>query len=209
VVSYPESFGNEELRGRTATFSVQVKGVRERRVKDLDDQFAADVAGMRDLSELRARIRLNLEGEARLRLLREQEDALVEQLIEKNPFELPEGMIQEYLDELIQRLKRESQELSEDETARFRTEYRPMAERRIKRDLLLDALARLENVFVEDAEVDEALRGAAEGELNPPETERLLRTAAQRERVRAHLAERKVLSVLREKARPKTLIVTP
>jgi len=209
VVTYPETFGNEELRGRAATFSVQVKGVRERRVRDLDDQFAADVAGMRDLAELRARIRLNLEGEARIRLEREQEDALVEQLIEKNPFVLPEGMIQEYLDELIQRLKREGQELSEEDTARFRSEYRPMAERRIKRDLLLDALVRVENVVVEETEVDEALRGAAEGELNPPETERLLRTAAQRDRARAHLAERKALAVLREKARPKSLIVTP
>ena len=209
VVAYPESFGNEELRGRTATFSVQVKGVRERRVKDLDDQFAVDVAGMRDLSELKARIRLNLEGEARIRLEREQEDALVEQLIAKNPFELPEGMIQEYLDELVQRLKRDGQELSEADLVKFRTEYRPMAERRIKRDLLLDALVRLENVTVEDSEIDEALRGAAEGELNPPETERLLRTAAQRDRARAHLAERKVLAVLREKARPKSLIVTP
>ena len=209
VVAYPETFGNEELRGRTATFSVQVKGVRERRVKELDDQFAVDVAGMRDLAELKARIRLNLEGEARIRLEREQEDALVEQLIEKNPFPLPEGMIQEYLDELVQRLKREGQELSEEDLTRFRTEYRPMAERRIKRDLLLDALVRVESVVVEDAEVDEALRGAAEGELNPPETERLLRTAAQRDRARAHLAERKVLAVLREKARPRTLIVTP
>jgi trigger factor len=209
AVAYPESFGNEELRGRTATFTVQVKGVRERRVKDLDDQFAVDVAGMRDLAELKARIRLNLEGEARIRLEREQEDALVEQLIEKNPFDLPEGMIQEYLDELVQRLKREGQELSEEDMARFRSEYRPMAERRIKRDLLLDALVRMENVVVEDTEVDEALRGAAEGELAPPETERLLRTAAQRDRARAHLAERKVLTVLRQKARPKSLIVTP
>ncbi|HKQ20204.1 MAG TPA: trigger factor [Candidatus Eisenbacteria bacterium] len=209
VVAYPDTFGNEELRGRSATFSVQVKGVRERHVKDLDDQFAVDVAGMRDLSELKARIRLNLEGEARIRLEREQEDALVEQLIAKNPFELPEGMIQEYLDELVQRLKRDGQELSEADLAKFRAEYRPMAERRIKRDLLLDALVRLEKVAVEDSEIDEALRGAAEGELNPPETERLLRTTAQRDRARAHLAERKVLAVLREKARPKSLIVTP
>lgn len=209
VVAYPDTFGNEELRGRSATFSVQVKGVRERHVKEIDDQFAVDVAGMRDLSELKARIRLNLEGEARIRLEREQEDALVEQLIAKNPFELPEGMIQEYLDELVQRLKRDGQELSETDLDKFRTEYRPMAERRIKRDLLLDALVRLEKVAVEDSEIDEALRGAAEGELNPPETERLLRTAAQRDRARAHLAERKVLAVLREKARPKSLIVTP
>jgi trigger factor len=206
TVSYPPEFGNEELRGRTVTFAVQVKGVRERNVRTLDDQFAADVAGMRDLAELRARVRLNLEGEARIRLHREQDDALVDQLIVKNPFELPEGMVQEYLDELLQRLNREGRELTDDQAAQFRSEYRPLAERRIKRDLLLDALIRAENVSVGDEEIDEALRGTAEGDMNPPETERLIRNAAQRERARTHLAERKVLALLREKARPKPLI---
>jgi hypothetical protein len=58
-------------------------------------------------------------------------------------------------------------------------------------------------------EIDQALRAAAEGELNATETERLLRHEGQRERIRGHIAERKVLGLLREKARPKSLIVTP
>jgi len=61
-VTYPAEFGNEELRGKAVTFSLQVKGVRERKVRDLDDAFATEVVGMRDLAELRARVRLNLEG---------------------------------------------------------------------------------------------------------------------------------------------------
>jgi trigger factor len=83
-VQYPQEFGNEELRGRTVTFAVQVKGVRERRPRELNDQLAVEVAGMRDLAELRARIRLNMEGEARLALQREQDEALAEQLVERN-----------------------------------------------------------------------------------------------------------------------------
>ena len=208
-VRYPQEFGNEDLRGKTVTFSVQVKGVRERRPRELNDQLAVDVAGMRDLAELRARIRLNMEGEARLALQREQDEALADQLVEKNPFELPESMVSEYLDDLLQRLNREGRELTEEETGRFRGEYRPLAERRLKRDLLLDALAKAEGVQVAENEIDEALRGAAEGELNAAETERLLRHEGQRERIRAHLAERKVLGLLRERSRPKTLIVTP
>lgn len=208
-VHYPDSFGNEELRGRTVTFAVDVKAVRERRVRELDDQLAVDVAGMRDLAELRARIRLNMEGEARLALQREQDEALATQLVERNPFELPESMIEEYLEDLVQRLNREGRELSTEETERFRTEYRPQAERRLKRDLLLDALARVENVQITDEEVDQAMRAAAEGELNEAETERLLRHEGQRDRVRAHLSERKALALLRERARPRSLIVTP
>ena len=84
-VGYPADFGNEDLRGRTVTFAVQVKAVRERRVRELNDQLAVEVAGMRDLAELRARIRLNMEGEARLALQREQDEALADQLVEKNP----------------------------------------------------------------------------------------------------------------------------
>ncbi|HEX7077621.1 MAG TPA: trigger factor [Candidatus Eisenbacteria bacterium] len=209
TVAYPGDFGNEELRGRNATFAVQVKGVRERRERELDDAFAAEVAGMRDMAELRARIRLNLESEGRLKREREQDEALIDQIIERNPFELPAGMIGEYLDELLQRLNRESRELSDEESARFRSEYRPLAERRLKRDLLLDAIIRAEGVVVSEEEIDEALKGAGEGELNPPELERLLRNAAQRDRARAHLAERRALALIRDRARPKSLIVTP
>jgi trigger factor len=208
-VLYPDEFGNEELRGRSVTFAVDVKAVREKKERALDDQLAVEVAGMRDLAELRSRIRLNMEAEARLHLQREQDDALVDQLVDRNPFELPESMVAEYLDELLQRLNREGRELSEDEASKFRAEYRPMAERRLKRDLLLDALAKVENVQVGEDEVDQALRAAAEGELNAAETERLLRHEGQRERVRAHIAERKAMALLRERAKPKTLIVTP
>jgi trigger factor len=208
-VTYPADFGNEELRGRAATFSLQVKGVRERRVRAIDDAFAAEVAGMRDLAELRARLRLNLEGEARMRSLREQEDALVDQLIAKNAFELPESMVREYLEELLQRLKHESRPMTPEEEERFRTEYRPLAERRIKRDLLMDGIIRAESISVSDEEVDQALKGAVEDEESAAERERLLRSPAQRDRVRSHLAERKVFGLLREKAQLKMVAATP
>jgi trigger factor len=205
-VTYPPDFGNEELRGQTATFSVRVEGVRERRVRNLDDEFAREIAGMRDLAELRARIRLNMEGEARLKAQREQEETLVDQIIARNPVELPESMVAEYLEELLQRLKTEGRAWTPEEEDRFRKEYRPMAERRIKRDLLLDAIARTESVTVLDEEIDSALRGSAEGESAPPEVERVLRSSEHRERARAHLTERKVFALLREKARLKMAV---
>jgi trigger factor len=205
VVSYPAEFGNEELRGRSATFSVDVQGVRERRIRPLDDEFAREIAGMRDLAELRARVRLNMEGEARVKAQREQEEALVDQIIARNPMELPESMVHEYLDEISQRLRGETRNWTPEEEERFRKEYRPLAERRIKRDLLLDSIARAESVTVTDEDVDQALRGAAEGDA-PPEMERVLRSPEHRDRARAHLMERKVFALLREKARLKMAV---
>ncbi len=208
-VAYPSDFGNEELRGRSAAFSVQVKEVRERRVRELNDEFAGDVAGLHDMAELRARIRLNLEGEARMRLQRDQEEALVTQLLERNPLELPQSMIAGYLEEVSQRLKGEQEEWSEEQQAQFLTEYRPHAERRLKRDLLLDAIVRAEGIAIPEEEVDETLRGASDGSLPPPELERLIRNATQRERARVHLAERKVFALLRGKAKVKMAMATP
>ena len=205
-VVYPREFGNEELRGRTATFSIQVKGVRERRVRELDDAFARDIMGMKDLEELRSRVRLNMEGERRLQGSRQEEEGLVDQLIAKNPFPLPEGMMKEYLSELVRRLKDEQHEWTEEEVERLREEYRPMAERRMRRELLLDAVARQEAVTVSEEEVDQLLRGASEGEMAPPEVERMLRDAGQRDRARTHLMERKVFALLREKARVKMAV---
>jgi trigger factor len=201
-VTYPADFGNTELRGKTVTFSLDVKGVRERHVRTLDDAFASEVIGMRDLAELRARMRLNLEGEARLRAHREQEEAIVDQILARNPLELPETMVREYLEELLQRLK-DDREWTPEEEERFRTEYRPTAERRIKRDLVLDAIIRAESIAVTEDEVDETLRGAAGEEPTGPEAERALRNPAQRERARSHLLERKLFALLREKAQLK------
>ena len=202
TVTYPEDFGNAELKGRTVTFSLDVKGVRERHVRALDDAFASEAIGMRDLSELRARMRLNLEGEARLRARREEEEAIVDQLLAKNPIALPETMVREYLEELLQRLK-DDREWTAEEEERFRTEYRPTAERRIQRDLLLDAIIRVESIQVAEEEVDETLRGAAGEEPSSPEVERMVRNPAQRERARSHLLERKLFQLLREKAQLK------
>jgi trigger factor len=205
-VTYPAEFGNEELRGKAVTFSLQVKGVRERKVRPLDDAFATEVVGMRDLPELKARIRLNLEGEAKLKALQGQEDAIVDQILAKNPFDLPESMVREYLEELLQRLKKDGREWAPEEEERFRVEYRPQAERRIKRDLLVDAIIRAEQVTVTEEEIDQTLRGAAPEDAPPQEAERLLRSPAQRDRARAHLAERKLFALLREKARLKMAV---
>jgi trigger factor len=205
-VSYPADFGNEELRGKAMTFSIQVRGVRERCVRELDDTFAHDVMGMKDLAELRSRVRLNMEGEQRLRATREEEEALVDQLIAKNPVTLPEGMMKEYLDELLRRLKDEKRDWAPEEEERMRAEYRPMAERRMRRELLLDAVARQEAISVSEEEIDRLLRGASEGEMPPPEVERMLRDASQRDRARTHLMERKAFALLREKARVKMAV---
>ncbi|HET9940660.1 MAG TPA: trigger factor [Candidatus Eisenbacteria bacterium] len=202
TVTYPEEFGNAELKGRTATFSLDVKGVRERTVRPLDDAFASEVIGMRDLAELRARMRLNLEGEARMKARRDEEEAIVDQLLAKNPIALPESMVAEYLEELLQRLK-DDREWTAEEEERFRTEYRPTAERRIKRDLLLDAIMRAESIQVSEEEIDQTLRGAMGEETTGPEAERAMRNPAQRERARSHLLERKLFQLLREKAQLK------
>ncbi len=206
AVTYPAEFGNEELRGKAVTFSLQVKGVRERNVRPLDDAFATEVVGMRDLAELKARVRLNLEGEAKLKALRSQEEAIIDQILAKNPLDLPESMVREYLEELLQRLRKEGREVTPEEEERFRAEYRPQAERRIRRDLLVDAIIRAERVTVTDEEIDQTLRGAASEEAPAQEAERLIRSPAQRDRARAHLAERKLFALLREKARLKMAV---
>jgi len=133
----------------------------------------------------------------------------VTQLLERNPLELPQSMIAGYLEEVSQRLKGEQEEWSEEQQAQFLTEYRPHAERRLKRDLLIDAIVNAEGITVPEEEVDETLRGASDGSLPPPEMERLIRNAAQRERARVHLAERKVFALLRAKAKVKMAVGTP
>jgi trigger factor len=167
-VAFPEEGPPEHLAGQEAVFQVQIKALKRREVPELDDEFAKDVGDFESLEDLRVRIRSDLQEAREREAERVLHRTLVDALIERAPFEAPSSLVERQLERRLAQAHRElERSLPEDalhgQLARFREEWRPLAERELREELLLDAVARARDIEITDEEVDERLLAMAGG----------------------------------------------
>ncbi|MBI5836249.1 MAG: trigger factor [Candidatus Eisenbacteria bacterium] len=212
TVDYPAEFGNPKLAGRKVRYDMKIKEVREKKLPELDDNFASTRFGAKDLEDFRTRIRLRLEGEERFAARERLEAAVAEEVVRRNDFAPPESMVEDLLDRLVERAREENKEVSDEDVARVRTEYRPAAERSVKRQLLWEALARAEKLAPSKEEMDAevtrivqagAAEAQAEGRGAPDEA--VVRTPRNLARIEDALTDRKVYEFLVNAAQVKTV----
>jgi trigger factor len=165
-VTFPEDYGVETLKGKPAEFEVSVKEVRAPKAAGADDEFAKSL-GLADLAALKDAIRNQLksryENMSRFKLKR----ALLDQLDQKHDFPLPPRMVDAEFEGIWQQVLAENQNQgpaeedkgkSEDQ---LKTEYRKIAERRVRLGLVLAEIGRRNEVSVNDQEVLAAAREEA------------------------------------------------
>lgn len=149
---------DEEPKEETVMFRVMAKEIRERELPELDDELAQDVGGVETLDELKTQIRNEMQTQYDQMIRQRVEENLMDTLIEENPFEVPDSMVENYLDGMIESYKREQaghdQDIDEDA---IRESGRDQAERGVKRFLLLDAVADQEDIGVTDDDLDKHL----------------------------------------------------
>jgi len=162
-VTFPADYGSEELVGKEAEFAVEVKEVREKQALAIDDDMAKEM-GFDALEGLRKAVREQLErdygGLARQRLKR----ALLDQLAAKHDFPVPPGMVDLEF-ETIWKQFQEAREQNKDEVKEeigkgddeLKSEYRAIAERRVRLGLLLSEVGRANAITVNQDEVNRAL----------------------------------------------------
>jgi trigger factor len=162
-VTFPADYGSEELVGKSAEFAVEVKEVREKQALAIDDDMAKEM-GFDALDGLRKAVREQLErdygGLARQRLKR----SLLDQLAAKHDFPVPPGMVDLEF-EAIWKQFQEAREQNKDEVKEeagksddeLRSEYRAIAERRVRLGLLLSEVGRANAITVNQDEVNRAL----------------------------------------------------
>jgi trigger factor len=195
-VQYPAGYPAEELAGKSVRYLVAVRKIQEKKLREADDNLAKEVFGLQSLEELRARLRLNLEGEERVRVQREVDGAVSTELVRRNPFDLPGGLVQQTLERVIAEAT-EARAVPEDLRKQLEERYRPGVEHSLQREVLLDAVARQEKLQVGDEEVAEAIQRMAQAD--PRQAARVrarYQSAERREALRDSLLERKALDWL-------------
>jgi trigger factor len=212
-VTFPPDYRAEQLAGEQATFAVSVKEVREKVMPELDDEFAANAGGFDSLEELRDDVRAKLRESAAQRAEADFRVAAVDAAVEVSKVELPEEILNARAEERWERVERQIASQGIDPASYLRVqgktreeiieESKPDAERELRREAVLAAIADAEGIEVSEEEMLEALEHTAEHERTSAANllERLRRNGRDT-LVREDIRIRKAIDVLAESAKP-------
>lgn len=171
-VTFPEEYHAEELKGKDAVFKCTVHEIKTKELPELDDEFASEVSEFDTLEEYKADVKAKLKESKAAEGKRKQEDQAVEALIEASQMDIPEAMIEtqsrQMVDDFAQRLMQQG--LNMEQYMQFTgmtaekmlAEMRPQAEKRIKTRLVLEAVAKAENIEISDEKLDAEIAKMAE-----------------------------------------------
>jgi trigger factor len=211
VLSYPADYEMKELAGKEHAFKVTVKEIKEKKLPEIDDEFAK-ILGKDDLASLRQQIQSNLKTRAEDRTRAEFEQAAIDKLVDISKVEYPPFLVEREIDRL---LDEEARHFAEGVTGLenylrtlnktmdgHKEELRPMASKRVVRSLVLGKLAESEKIEVQDSEIDaEVEKMAQDADKGADDVRKLFSLPQARESVKQFLTGRKALERLVEIAK--------
>jgi trigger factor len=167
-VSFPEDYGYKKWAGKTLSFHVKIKEIKEKILPALDDEFAKDLGDYSSIEELKRKLKEEIEKEKERALERRLKDQMVEQLLQANSFEVPESLVEEQAKALVSdtklRLATQGVDLknlgvSEE---KLQGDYREMAGKQVRTFLILEKIADHEGITVTEGETEERLKEISE-----------------------------------------------
>lgn len=174
-VAFPEDFPDPEQAGKTQRMRIRLDDVKRRELPTLDDEFAKGLGDFETVDALRERVRTDLSEDARRRADAGVRDALIGQIVEANPIDVPESMVGRYLDYMMgidpERERKTPQERSPEQQERIsqlRDMMRPQAETALRRMLVVEHLADREGLRATQDEIDERVEKLAEAQGRAP-----------------------------------------
>ncbi|QTM99990.1 trigger factor [Sediminibacillus dalangtanensis] len=171
-VTFPEEYHAEELAGKEATFKVKIHEIKGKELPELDDEFAKDVdEDVETLEELRNKTRDRLKEQKETDADNKKRESLIEQASENAEVDIPEAMVETELDRMVKEFEQRLQmqgmtmdmyyQFSGTDEAGLKEQMKDDAEKRVKTNLTLDAIANQEEVEVTDEDVDKELESMA------------------------------------------------
>ena len=171
-VTFPEEYHSEDLAGKEATFKCTVHEIKVKELPELDDDFAAEVSEFDTLEEYKADIKAKIKEQKQAEGNRQKEDQAVEKAVANATMEIPEAMIDTQVGQMVQEFAQrlQSQGLSMEQYFQFtgltadkmNEEMRPQAVKRIETRLVLEAIAKAENIEISEEKLDAELTKMAE-----------------------------------------------
>lgn len=162
-VTFPENYGKEELNGKAAKFEVTVKEIKVKELPALDDEFAKEVSEFDTIAEVKEDIRNKATEQNEARAKAEFEEAVVNAAVDNAKVEIPEVMVDKEVDAMIkdleQRLSYQGLTLEQyyqftgNNDEKMKSLMKERAERKVKTDLVLDAITKAENIEVTEEEL--------------------------------------------------------
>lgn len=162
--TFPADYRVEEVRGKTAHFRLDLKGLKKKVVPELNDEFAKDAGlGVQTLAELKEKLKADLQKAQAHKLQTEQREALIKALVERNPFEVPQAMVERALDSMLEGALRQMARSGFDprrlnlDFMSIREEMRERALQEVKGTLLFEAVALKEGIQATDADIEKKI----------------------------------------------------
>src|ERR687896_2473096 len=214
-VTFPDDYQAEHLAGKDAEFAVQVKEVKEKRLPELDDDFAVEAGGYDSLDELRAEIESRIAQAEERAIEAEFREAAVDAVVDQSKIDVPHELVHSKAHEMWHRTARrlEAQGINPEQYLQMTgkteeelvVESEPDAETALKREAVLAAIVEAEGIEVSDEELEQALRASAPPDASEKQLKRALKRARSQgadEALREDIAMRKAVDLVVDNANP-------
>ena len=203
-VNYPEDTPDKRLAGKTFVYTVKVSGIKQKSLPELNDDFAKELGEFTSLDQVRKQIRENMDAERRHNAEREAKDKLVAELVKRNEFEVPESLVDRQIDLRLERGLRalaaqgmKMEDMKKMDLPRLRVGQREQALQDVKSSLLLDRVAELEKIEVDEEELNREIASVAKQTKQTPEAVRARLTQdGGLDRIRNRIRSEKTLNFL-------------
>lgn len=210
-VTFPEDYQAEHLQGKEAVFKCTVKEIRKKELPELNDEFASDVSEFDTLAEYREDVKKNLEEQKAKDAKREREDAAVKAAVEDSEMEIPEAMLEtqqkQMVDEFAQRITMQGismeqyLQLTGTNYQQMVEQVKPQAEERVRSRLVLEAVAKAENLEATEEDYEEELKTMADVYQMEVDKVRELMRERDKKSIMQDLAVRKAAQFVAENAK--------
>lgn len=164
-VTFPENYGKEDLNGKEATFEVTVKEIKVKELPALDDEFAKDTTEFETIAEVKEDIKKRMEEANKNREESELEEAIITAAIDSTTIDLPQVMVDNEVNAMVKDLENRLQyqgltidqymQYTGNDLDKMKDYMKDGAERKVRADLTLEAIAKAENIEVSEEEVKE------------------------------------------------------
>lgn len=211
-VTFPEDYFVKDLAGKEAIFTVNIQDVKRKELPELNDEYVASKTEFKTVEDLRANYKERMQKAAEANAKAEYEHELIDLAVANAKFSVPEIMIEDKISQMVEEMKMslESRKMSLDmymqytglDMAKIRENQRPVAEENVKTDLVLDAIAKAEDIQVDMADVDAEIAAiSAQHGASPEEVKKIIKGNGTMGLLLANILRRKAAHVVIDSAK--------